>query len=114
MGWYSLYRWYRTFRKSPSTNYISWYKQYLYEEWYNSLSEEDKSTEDDRIRRLRDEDNRKLRTALMNIGVMSSMIYGLGARASGRSRCPVYMTRDPRLDELSDAINKHMNSSGLM
>ena len=40
MAWYALYKWFIPWRKTPYVNYISWYKKYLYDEWFKSLSEE--------------------------------------------------------------------------
>ena len=41
MAWYALYKWFIPWRKTPYINMISMYKRYLYDEWFNSLSEED-------------------------------------------------------------------------
>ena len=43
MAWFALYKWFSKFRKTPYTNYITVYKCKLYDEWFNSLSEEDKN-----------------------------------------------------------------------
>lgn len=42
MAWYVLYKWFIPWMKTPYTNMISMYKQYLYDEWYNSLTDEQK------------------------------------------------------------------------
>jgi hypothetical protein len=42
MGWYALYKWFSKFRKTPYTNMINWYKEKLFLDWYDSLTEEEK------------------------------------------------------------------------
>lgn len=49
MAWYALYKWFRPWRKIPYVNMIQMYRKHLYDEWYNSLSDEDKKKEDKRI-----------------------------------------------------------------
>lgn len=66
MAWYALYKWFRTFRKSRYVNYISIYKKYLYDQWFNSLSEEDKQSELKRIE-LEEERRRRVSTRALNI-----------------------------------------------
>lgn len=57
MAWYSLYRWFIQFRRTPYTNYILWYRQFLYDNWFESLSTEQKMEELEYQRRL--EERRK-------------------------------------------------------
>jgi hypothetical protein len=64
MAWYALYRWFAGFRKKPYINYIGWYKQYMYDNWFDSLSDEDKATEQERISKLKADDEYKSRTAV--------------------------------------------------
>ena len=45
MAWYSLYKWFVSFRKLPYVNIINWYRQFLYEGWFNSLTEEEQKKE---------------------------------------------------------------------
>ena len=45
MAWYSLYKWFISFRKLPYVNIINWYRRFLYEEWFNSLTEEEQEKE---------------------------------------------------------------------
>lgn len=40
IAWYALYKWFITFRKKPYTDWVEWYSDKLYLEWYNSLSAE--------------------------------------------------------------------------
>lgn len=42
MAWYALYKWFVPWRKIKYTNRIMWYRNYLYNEWFNSLSDERK------------------------------------------------------------------------
>ena len=60
MAWYSLYKWFVSFRKLPYVNIINWYRQFLYEGWFNSLTEEEQKKEKARIKLIC-----KLQTRLM-------------------------------------------------
>jgi len=42
MAWHALYKWFIPWRKIQYVNRISEYKVLLYDNWFNSLSEEDK------------------------------------------------------------------------
>ena len=42
MAFWALYKWFSRFRKRPYINYIYWYKRKLFNEWYESLTEEEK------------------------------------------------------------------------
>ncbi len=55
MAWYSLYKWFVSFRKLPYVNIINWYRQFLYEGWFNSLTEEEQKKEKARIKGLKEE-----------------------------------------------------------
>lgn len=72
MAWYSLYKWFIQFRKSPYINYIQWYKKHLYEEWFNSLSEKEQQDELERVRRLREKRKRAGEEALIRLGMIFS------------------------------------------
>lgn len=43
MAWWSLYKWFGSFRTTPYENMISWYTNKLNHEWYESLSDEEKA-----------------------------------------------------------------------
>lgn len=45
MAWYALYKWFIQFRKTSYINYVSWFKQYLYDEWIRGLSEDEQKEE---------------------------------------------------------------------
>ena len=49
MAWYALYKWFITFRKCPYVNWIEWYKDKLYHDWFESLSEEEKQAWMDKV-----------------------------------------------------------------
>lgn len=74
MAWYSLYKWFIPWRKTPYTNMISWYKRFLYDEWFESLSEEDKQKETKRIADIRAKREREGREALEHLGQLYSMV----------------------------------------
>ncbi len=78
MAWYALYKWFIPWRKTPYVNYISWYKKYLYDEWFKSLSEEEKKAELDRIQRIKEREKKRTETALKAINEIFSMAYSMG------------------------------------
>lgn len=45
MAWYTLYKWFREFRKTPFFNYINWYRGYIYNEWFQSLDDDGRMAE---------------------------------------------------------------------
>lgn len=54
----AFYAWYKRvvyFRKAPYTNWIDWYRKQLYDEWFESLSEEEK----DKVIRLQEAKKKK-------------------------------------------------------
>lgn len=42
MAWWTLFKWFSSFRTTPFVNMIKWYSYQLYKEWYESLSDEEK------------------------------------------------------------------------
>ena len=78
MAWYALYKWFIPWRKTPYMNYISWYKKYLYDEWFKSLSEEEKKAELDRIQRIKEREKKRTETARKAINEIFSMAYSMG------------------------------------
>ena len=44
MAWWSLYKWFATFRTFKYENIIEWYSGKLFKEWYESLSEEERGS----------------------------------------------------------------------
>lgn len=73
MAWYALWKWFSSFRTTPYTNMISWYSGYLYKQWYNSLTDEQKE-------RLEEYRRRKRENAIKNLasimGAMSRVSKG--------------------------------------
>lgn len=55
MAWYALYLWSKPWRKKPMYSWVRWYKYKLYQDWYNSLFDEDKVLWDKMV----EEDKRK-------------------------------------------------------
>ena len=66
MAWYSLYKWFRTFRKREYVNYVSWYIGYL----FNSLSEEEQRKELERQEELKKKREHDGEAALENLLAM--------------------------------------------
>lgn len=79
MAWYSLYKWFVSFRKLPYVNIIVWYRQFLYKEWFNSLTEEEQEKEKARIKGLKEKEMAGLQHAClalsMLVGFYSNRIY---------------------------------------
>lgn len=78
MVWYALYKWFIPWRKTPYMNYISWYKQILYDEWFESLPEEEKKDELDRIQRIKEREKHRMEMAFKTINKVFSMAYSMG------------------------------------
>lgn len=74
MAWYALYKWFIPWRKTAYTNWISWYKRYLYNEWFNSLSEDGKKTELDRQQEIKEKRIHDGEMALARIGALYNMM----------------------------------------
>ena len=71
MAWYSLYLWFSPWRKTPYRNMIHWYKLYLHEQWFNSLSDEDKKKVVAYRERKKREDQIRIQQVLMALGMAS-------------------------------------------
>lgn len=56
---------------------ISWYRKYLYDEWYASLTDEQKARLEEQKRREDAKRQRELETDLMKLATMTSMVCGL-------------------------------------
>lgn len=63
MAFWSLYKWFSKFRKRPYINYINLYKQKLFNDWYESLTENEK--EEYQIKKKIEKEKRKKRDAEM-------------------------------------------------
>lgn len=70
MAWYSLYKWFIPWRKIPYRNMITMYKNYLYDTWFDSLSEEEQQNELKRITDIKDKRKRDGEQALYNLTKM--------------------------------------------
>lgn len=78
MAWYALYKQFIPWRKTPYVNYISWYKQNLYDEWFENLSEEEKKAELDRIQRTKEREKQRIEMAFKTINKIFNMAYSMG------------------------------------
>ena len=78
MAWYSLYKWFSPWRKTPYSNYVDWYKKYLHITWFNSLTEEEKKTYLDK----QEEARRKRRMALNQLMMVPTLISNTTGRSN--------------------------------
>ena len=53
MAWYALYKWSVPWQKTSCFNWIRWYRKYLYDKWFDNLSEEKKQKELCRIEQIK-------------------------------------------------------------
>lgn len=73
MAWYALWKWFSPFRTTPYTDMIFWYKGYLYQQWYNSLTDEQKERLEEYRRKKRE---RTIREFASLMGALSSVTKG--------------------------------------
>ena len=69
--------WYRV----CGINMINEYKRFLYDQWYNSLTEEQKIKLEENKKRREEQRQRELNTELAKIAMMSGMIANLYSRS---------------------------------
>ena len=62
------------FKRKDIPNMIAWYKRKLYDDWYNSLSDEDKALQDEYLARKKKEKELKARRALETINILMSSL----------------------------------------
>ena len=70
MAWYSLYKWFVSFRKLPYVNIINWYRQFLYEGRFNSLTEEEQKKEKARIKGLKEKEIAGLQNTCLALNML--------------------------------------------
>lgn len=75
MAWYALYKWFRSFRKTPYVDMIQAYRKQLYDEWYNSLTDEQRDHYDEMLRRQREQDKASLDRSFVAMGNIFSHMY---------------------------------------
>lgn len=74
MAWYALWKWFIKFNKRPYINYINIYKDYLYDKWYESLTDEQKIRVE-KIKKQKEEKRiREIKQLMMFLG-LSKFIY---------------------------------------
>lgn len=61
---------------------ITEYRRFLYNEWYNSLTEDQKAILEENRKRREEQRQRELNTALAKLTMMSGMVAGLYARTN--------------------------------
>ena len=82
MAWRSLQRWFLRFRKSYYPDVIVIYKNYLYDEWFNSLSEEEQKVEIERQQQLKEKRKRDGERAMMQFLYLESEMRRIASRNS--------------------------------
>lgn len=78
MAWFALYKWFIPWRKTPYINLISWYKRYLYDMWYESLSEDNKVRERERVQKL---ENKRIREGEIALEHLSQIMAAMNRMA---------------------------------
>lgn len=61
-------------------NAIRWYRKYLYDEWYNSLTEEQKQILEENKRRREEKRHKEAQAALQRLAYMTATLAGLNSR----------------------------------
>lgn len=74
MAWYSLYKWFIPWKKTPYINWISWYKRYLYDEWFNSLSTDGQKAELERKKMIKEKRKRDGQNDLVALIGMNAIL----------------------------------------
>ena len=75
MAWWSLYKWFIQFRTKPYTNYIRWYNQKLFNEWYAGLSENEKVAYKKECEKWRETAHKDMDSLMMMYGgIMAPLI----------------------------------------
>ena len=74
MGWYALYKWFIQFRRIPYINYINWYRKFLYEEWFRSLSNKEQEAELIRQQELKEKKKKDSEMVLARLWLMHDML----------------------------------------
>ena len=80
MAWRALKRWFESFRKSYYPDCRVLYKNYLYDEWFNSLSEEDQEEELRLQRELKEKRKRDGELALQRLLYMTTSMKAIASR----------------------------------
>lgn len=60
---------------------IRWYSKYLYNEWYNSLTEEQKQRLEENRRRKREKTEREAQEAIRRLAIMAGIITGVSNKS---------------------------------
>lgn len=74
MAWFALYKWFIPWRKTPYQNMILWYRNYLYNTWFDSLSEEERQNELKRVNDMKEKRKREGEASLYRLGKMFQII----------------------------------------
>lgn len=77
MAYYAELKRRNWYRLNGMRNMIYVYSEMLYDEWYNSLSDEDKQYLEEQKRKRREKEDAELRMLMQRMGLMSAMIRSL-------------------------------------
>ena len=80
MAWRSLYLWFQTFRKETYLDVNAIYRKYLYDEWFNSLSEDEQKKEIEYQKRLKEKREREGKMALAQLLCMTNAMKRIAGR----------------------------------
>jgi hypothetical protein len=80
MAWWALKKWFMRFRKSYYPDCRVLYKNFLYDEWFNSLSEEDQKEELRLQRELKEKRKREGELAVQRLLCMTAAMKNLACR----------------------------------
>ena len=80
MAWWALKKWFMRFRKSYYPDCRVLYKNFLYDEWFNSLTKEDQEEELRLQRELKEKRKREGELALQRLLYMTASMKELACR----------------------------------
>ena len=69
-----LYKWFIQFRKSSYINWVNRYKRYLYDEWFNGLSDKEQNSELERQQKIKEKRKRDGEMTLARLGALYNMM----------------------------------------
>lgn len=71
-------------------NMITWYRHKLYDDWYNSLTEEQKQKLEEAKRKRQEQHEKELDAAIKRMAIMTASIIGMSSRSNYNKYHGVY------------------------